>query len=224
MTDNVKKATEAALEAASRSPAEKRKVGCALLFSDGSIVTGFNHIIRLAKVGQVWTHYYNDPCEDENGVTINKPEHRVLHAEAHAVWNYTDLIHTGKTTAGVVAAFVTHPPCDSCTAELKALHMKEPVPIIVGEFLKFDTTKLRYDLLPVKATRDIVKGLTFGAKKYKPNNWRKCEDLSRYVAAAMRHLEAYRSGELIDEETGCHHTALACINLMFITELEKDNA
>lgn len=219
MTDNVKKATEAALEAASRSPAEKRKVGCALLLSDGSIITGFNHIIRLTKVGD-WAHYYNDPCEDENGLTINKPEHRVLHAEVHAVWNYHN--RAGKPSAVVVSAFVTHPPCKNCLRELATLGVKEPV--VVGEFLKFDTTKLRYDLLPVKATRDIVKGLTFGAKKYKPNNWRKCEDLSRYVAAAMRHLEAYRSGELIDEETGCHHTALACINLMFITELEKDNA
>lgn len=84
---------------------------------------------------------------------------------------------------------------------------------------KFDGGKLRYDLLPVMALEDVVKGLTYGTIKYDDNNWVKVpEGRKRYIAAAMRHIEKYRLGVLFDEESGVHHLSAAIDNLMFIVE------
>lgn len=84
---------------------------------------------------------------------------------------------------------------------------------------KFDGGKLRYDLLPVMALEDVVKGLTYGTIKYDDNNWVKVpEGRKRYIAAAMRHIEKYRMGVLFDEESGVHHLSAAIDNLMFIVE------
>lgn len=68
--------------------------------------------------------------------------------------------------------------------------------------LKYDDGKLMYDLLPPKAIEEVVKVLTYGAKKYAPNNWKKVDEWrSRYIAALMRHFEKYRQGEMINVET-----------------------
>lgn len=84
---------------------------------------------------------------------------------------------------------------------------------------KSDNDKLRYDLIPVFALQETVRVLNYGAHKYGPDNWRKVPDLRRrYVAAAMRHIEAYRMGERNDPESALAHLAHACSSLMFILE------
>ena len=89
---------------------------------------------------------------------------------------------------------------------------------------KFDEGKLRYDLLPVEALREVVKVLTFGAKKYGDNNWKITKPESRYTAAAMRHGEAYRGGEVHDPESGIHHLAhrICCDLFLLQIDLEKE--
>ena len=85
---------------------------------------------------------------------------------------------------------------------------------------KFDSGKLRYDLIPVLAQEEVVKVVTLGAEKYDPENWKRVpEGRRRYYAAAMRHMEAWRKGEKQDE-IGTHHIANAVSNLMFILEKE----
>ena len=84
---------------------------------------------------------------------------------------------------------------------------------------KYDGGKLRYDLIPVLALEDMVKGLTFGTVKYDDNNWVKVpEGRKRYLAAALRHIQEYRKGNLWDEEQGIHHLSAAMNNLSFIVE------
>lgn len=91
-----------------------------------------------------------------------------------------------------------------------------------GEGLKFDEKKLRWDLLPIAEVKDEVAVLTFGAAKYGPNNWQKVEGgMDRYFAALMRHLEAARSGERLDPETGLPHLAHAACNIRFLQWLDK---
>ncbi len=64
---------------------------------------------------------------------------------------------------------------------------------------------------------DIAEVLTFGARKYKPNNWRQCEDFGRYLAAAWRHWFAiHEQGELADPESGLRHVAHFMTNIMFL--------
>lgn len=84
---------------------------------------------------------------------------------------------------------------------------------------KYDGGKLRYDLIPVLALEEMVKGLTYGTIKYDDNNWVKVPNgRKRYLAAAMRHIQEYRKGNLWDEEQKIHHLSAAMNNFSFIVE------
>jgi hypothetical protein len=85
---------------------------------------------------------------------------------------------------------------------------------------KFDTGKLRWDLLPLDCIEEVVKILTFGANKYGPNNWQGVEE-DRYFAALMRHLSASRQGEMNDSESGLSHLSHAMCNILFLLWFEK---
>jgi hypothetical protein len=88
--------------------------------------------------------------------------------------------------------------------------------------IKFDDKKLRYDLLPVEPIEDLVKVLTYGANKYRPDNWKKVEPYNdRYYAAAMRHLQAWRRGEMQDKESGLPHLAHALCCIVFLLWKDK---
>lgn len=91
------------------------------------------------------------------------------------------------------------------------------------EFTKSDAGKSRMDLVPPKSLLEVGDVLAFGAKKYKPNNWREVDDRGRYSAAAMRHLLAYQAGEDIDKESGLPHLAHAICCLMFLRECDIDD-
>ena len=86
---------------------------------------------------------------------------------------------------------------------------------------KFDGGKLRYDLIPVLALEETARVVTKGAEKYDDENWKLVpEGRRRYLAAAMRHIQQWRKGEIYDDEMGTHHIANAISNLMFILEKE----
>lgn len=90
---------------------------------------------------------------------------------------------------------------------------------------KFDTDKLRWDLLPFDSVEEIVDVLTYGASKYGPFNWKQLDDAqSRYFAALMRHLSQWKQGEMKDQETGISHLAHAGANLLFLIHFNnKEN-
>ena len=82
---------------------------------------------------------------------------------------------------------------------------------------KYDEGKLRYDLIPPSATKAIAEVLTYGANKYAPNSWQQVPNGERrYIAALMRHFEAYRAGEEFDEESKLSHLAHAMTNIVFL--------
>ena len=81
--------------------------------------------------------------------------------------------------------------------------------------------KARWDLLPWDLVEQTVDVLTFGADKYAPEAWRQETKSDDYFAALMRHIVAYRKGEVIDPESGKTHLAHAMCNLIFIHELEN---
>lgn len=86
--------------------------------------------------------------------------------------------------------------------------------------VKFDANKPRMDLLDAYAVEELAKVLTFGAQKYADHNWRKGIAKGRLIAAALRHLFAYLSGENKDPETGLSHAAHAMCCCMFLLGLE----
>lgn len=80
-----------------------------------------------------------------------------------------------------------------------------------------------YDCDAHELEKDCAEVLTFGARKYKPNNWRKCSDTGRYLAAAIRHGKAILQGEDIDDESGLPHKAHLAANVMFLFCLGYQN-
>ena len=88
--------------------------------------------------------------------------------------------------------------------------------------LKYDSGKLCYDLVPPATIKAIAEVLTFGAKKYAPNAWQTVTDgETRYIAALMRHFEAYRAGEDFDLESGKSHLAHCLCNLAFLLHFQQ---
>ena len=82
---------------------------------------------------------------------------------------------------------------------------------------KFDTDKIRMDLIPFGPLEEIAKVLTAGAVKYSPDNWKSVPNpIHRYEAAMLRHISAYKQGQVLDPETGLSHLAHAGCCLMFL--------
>lgn len=209
-----------AFEQAAKSRAKKRKVGCVIvcesIHGTPMVYAGFN--LNRADIRL--------PCEDEHGNTLPT----VDHAEAVAVRNFefgqADNESTNIDRTVPPRIFITHQPCENCVALLADFLRKHFSPgfdlrscITIAETgMKFDTNKLRIDLVPPGAIEALAAVLTYGAKKYKPNNWRSVE-AERYVAAFERHWLAYRQGELLDSESGLPHLAHCMTNLSFLLEL-----
>jgi hypothetical protein len=90
-------------------------------------------------------------------------------------------------------------------------------------FKKFDSGKLEYDMFPNEVLEGIIKVMMYGAyvKGYEKDNWKKCEDISRYYNAARRHQEARRAGEYYDPESGLPHVFHEACNVIFTAYLEE---
>lgn len=96
---------------------------------------------------------------------------------------------------------------------------KHEEPVIVG--MKNDEGKQRWDLLPWESISELVAVLTFGTRKYAPNNWRRVHDAqARYTAALFRHVTSWLMGERNDPESGLHHLGHAMCNLSFLLAID----
>ena len=189
-------AKDLAVKIAASSPCQKRKVGAVITDARGMILSsGHNH------------NPDGSDCECEKGTTKDT----VVHAEVSAI---RGLLNSGNPAI----IYVTHLPCENCAKAIKDAGIVHTV--IAEAFLKFDSGKLRYGLIPPSAMKSLAEVLTFGAKKYKPNNWQNVDSLDRYVDAMFRHIEAWREGEKMDKESGMPHLAHALTNLMFLNHLD----
>lgn len=86
--------------------------------------------------------------------------------------------------------------------------------------MKDDAGKPRLDLIDPYFLEDLGAILEFGARKYAEDDWKSIEP-KRFEAAAMRHLNEYRKGYMLDPETAKSHLAHAACNLMFLHYLER---
>jgi cytidine deaminase len=187
----------AVIEAAAKSKANKRKVGAVIVNAEGKILaSGCN---------------YNNTgaCEHPDGTTYAS----TVHAEVSCIQAYLS-IYSDVRPPGY-KMYVSHQPCHNCLKEIGDLDYE-----VVTDFMKFDAGKLRYDLIPPSALKGLAEVLTFGAKKYKPNNWREVDDPDKYVAAAMRHFEDYRAGQELDTDSSLAHLKHAMTNIAFLLELQ----
>lgn len=92
-----------------------------------------------------------------------------------------------------------------------------------AEGVKHDEDKPKFSLMKPDALMEMVAVLTYGAKKYSPDNWKHLENArQRYFDAANRHLWQWYGGEERDPESGLHHLAHAMSSLMFLIQMDKE--
>ena len=88
------------------------------------------------------------------------------------------------------------------------------------EGVKFDSGKLRMELLPPDALEALARILTDGAEKYGARNWEKGMAWSRPYAALQRHLLAWWGGQDVDPESGHPHLWHVLTNAVFLTSYQ----
>jgi hypothetical protein len=102
-------------------------------------------------------------------------------------------------------------PCAPCIAEYASQLVN------VGG-LKHDSDKPDLSLVSHELMVSLARVREFGSKKYERDNWRKGFKYNRSIAAALRHIFAFKDGEDYDKESGVTHIAhaIACLeHLLF---------
>ena len=137
--------------------------------------------------------------------------------ETGKVWKSTDGKTWEREDHGIT--FVTKNPKHDDSAchilDAQAYALEHPA-LFSSKFVKNDSGKTEWSLLPFEELEDVVKVLMLGAKKYSVDNWKNCTDTKRYKDALMRHVVSYIKGDIIDEESGLNHLAHAVCNCLFL--------
>lgn len=87
------------------------------------------------------------------------------------------------------------------------------------EGVKFDQGKRRYSTVPIHALNSVTDVFTYGADKYEAYNYSKGMDHTRYIDAALRHINSYLTGEDIDESGNPHLAHAACSIMMALDNI-----
>lgn len=72
-------------------------------------------------------------------------------------------------------------------------------------FTKFDKGKPKVSLVDPLYLLGVAEVMTQGASVYGEDNWKLCEEPTRYLDALLRHTIKYWSGEKIDRDSGKSH-------------------
>lgn len=80
--------------------------------------------------------------------------------------------------------------------------------------MRFNTGKVRFDLVPPDALKELAAIYTKGAEKYAARNWEKGLDWSECYGSLQRHANAWAEGEDRDQESGQPHMAHVAWNAM----------
>ena len=90
------------------------------------------------------------------------------------------------------------------------------------EGMKYDGGKLRMSLVEPEFVTGLAEVLTYGSVKYTADSWQHLENAEeRYRDALLRHLYAYLSGEVNDQESGLSHLKHISANVMFLEHFER---
>ena len=88
--------------------------------------------------------------------------------------------------------------------------------------LKDAVDKVRVELVLPETIIGMAEVLSIGAKKYKANSWQNVENGEDvHYAALMRHILAWRGGEIIDKESKLSHIKHVLTNAMFLLYHEE---
>lgn len=81
--------------------------------------------------------------------------------------------------------------------------------------------KLRIDLFPIEALKEIAKAIEYGIEKHGARDWEKGYPWRQWYAAAFRHLIAWWGGEQFDKESKLSHLAHVGANICFLLTYER---
>lgn len=80
-----------------------------------------------------------------------------------------------------------------------------------------------YSMIPPGPLAHLARTYHYGSTKYERDNWRKGYPYSWSLDALMRHVEAFRSGVYLDDESGEPHLAHAAFHLFTLMEFVDNN-
>ena len=109
------------LKQASKSTAQRRKVGAVLVYKDKIIAQGYNHNSRSKKFA----------CEDANGNSVD-----VIHAEIACMDKFWKKFKGKNHILKDATLYVTHAVCDKCHKELQGVKV-----VVVDPFHPIQETK-----------------------------------------------------------------------------------
>lgn len=79
--------------------------------------------------------------------------------------------------------------------------------------MKNDSGKPDLTLVSMELLVLLARVREFGNKKYEKNNWKRGFKVTRSLAAALRHIFQFLSGETLDRESGLSHLGHAVASL-----------
>ena len=83
--------------------------------------------------------------------------------------------------------------------------------------------KRNWTLLPFRELETVVKVFEYGAEKYGEEGWRFVSNWRWvYVNAMLRHLFAWRNGEVYDADSKLPHLSHAIANALILLSRERD--
>lgn len=91
-----------------------------------------------------------------------------------------------------------------------------PKGFTIGEGVRHNTGKPRYDLIPTSLLKGTADVFEFGMTKYSPWNWCKGMNFSKVIASMKRHLAAIETGEDNDPETHLRHVSHIICNCLML--------
>ncbi len=92
-----------------------------------------------------------------------------------------------------------------------------------GKGLRYNSGKLRFDLIPADVMLEVAKVFTHGASKYAERNWERGMAWSICRGSKDRHWNARLRGEKFDtgpKGSGLRHLAHDIVNTMFLLAYE----
>ena len=79
--------------------------------------------------------------------------------------------------------------------------------------IKHDSGKPDLSMISYELLEEVARVREFGAKKYSRNNWKNGFKVTRSLAATLRHIYLFLSGETHDPESGLSHLGHAVCGL-----------
>lgn len=98
----------------------------------------------------------------------------------------------------------------------KAARAGTPKGFTVGEGLRKNDGKTRYDLIPTSLLKGTADVFEFGMRKYLAWNWCRGMNFSKVIASMKRHLAAIETGEDNDPETHLRHVSHIICNCLML--------